>query len=373
MLASILEIYNFDPTIFDGLKLPKLSDIRNVQEIVNNPFIPSKDLLIGHILMNLAEISVVYTDPAILKRMIEIWSNVRFQTWLPLYETLLYKYNPIWNKDGTWTETRNLGVTESETTDRDTTTTGRTDDDTTRSAQTTGSRSVSDDLDISGTTGGSKRVDDDLTIDRTTTGSRTTGGTSTTNDQTSGTSSRTVAETANGNTKHDVTGYDYNNFAEPDVGGGYTAVGYAPDTQDRSASSRNTTENGTTGATGSSTTQTSGTESTSGSEDAAENRDITETTTGTENRTEDRDISETTGGTESGTENRDITTTGSGTEDVQRDGTRSENETVNHREYGNIGVTTTQSMIEEQRKLVEFNFYDYILRDFKNQFCVMVY
>lgn len=41
--------------------------------------------------------------------------------------------------------------------------------------------------------------------------------------------------------------------------------------------------------------------------------------------------------------------------------------------YGNIGVTTTQDMIKAQRELVQFNLIDYIVNDFKNTFCVLVY
>ena len=42
-------------------------------------------------------------------------------------------------------------------------------------------------------------------------------------------------------------------------------------------------------------------------------------------------------------------------------------------EHGNIGITTTQQMIKEQREVVEFNVYDYILRSFKERFCILVY
>lgn len=41
--------------------------------------------------------------------------------------------------------------------------------------------------------------------------------------------------------------------------------------------------------------------------------------------------------------------------------------------HGNIGVTTTQHMILEQRRVVKFNIYDYIINSFKNRFCLMVY
>lgn len=41
--------------------------------------------------------------------------------------------------------------------------------------------------------------------------------------------------------------------------------------------------------------------------------------------------------------------------------------------YGNIGITTTQEMINQQREVVKFNIYDYIIKDFKNRFCIMLY
>ena len=47
--------------------------------------------------------------------------------------------------------------------------------------------------------------------------------------------------------------------------------------------------------------------------------------------------------------------------------------TVTRVEQGNIGVTSTQHLIEEERGTAEFNIYDAISSDFKNRFCVMVY
>lgn len=44
-----------------------------------------------------------------------------------------------------------------------------------------------------------------------------------------------------------------------------------------------------------------------------------------------------------------------------------------HRIYGNVGVTTTQSMIEEERKVVQFCIDDYIINSFKRKFCILVY
>lgn len=41
--------------------------------------------------------------------------------------------------------------------------------------------------------------------------------------------------------------------------------------------------------------------------------------------------------------------------------------------HGNIGVTTTQHMIQEQRDIVEFNLIDYIISSFKKRFCLLIY
>lgn len=43
------------------------------------------------------------------------------------------------------------------------------------------------------------------------------------------------------------------------------------------------------------------------------------------------------------------------------------------RAYGNIGVTTTQQMIEQERNISKFNLYDIITEEFKLKFCIMVY
>lgn len=43
------------------------------------------------------------------------------------------------------------------------------------------------------------------------------------------------------------------------------------------------------------------------------------------------------------------------------------------RVHGNIGVTTTQQMIESERNVAEFSIYDYIADDFKHRFCIMLY
>lgn len=53
----------------------------------------------------------------------------------------------------------------------------------------------------------------------------------------------------------------------------------------------------------------------------------------------------------------------------------STNDNANHEghTHGNIGVTTTQSMIIQERDIATFNIVDYIINSFKNRFCLLVY
>lgn len=43
------------------------------------------------------------------------------------------------------------------------------------------------------------------------------------------------------------------------------------------------------------------------------------------------------------------------------------------RAFGNIGVTTAQQMIREEREIAAFSFSDMLLDEFKKEFCIMVY
>lgn len=217
---SILGLYHYDPSVFDGLVIPTADDIRTTAPVVKNPFVPDKETLVNYICMELAELSLVYASPATVKEMIGVWSQVHLNEWIELYNTLILEYNPIWNKDGTRTH------------------------------------HVVGDLHLM-TGGATTKTQTDITSE----------------------------------TKSNVTGYDTN--------------AYSPNTQDIV---HNT-----------------------GDLDSNQNKFVYD------NQKDHADYTET---------------------DV---------------EQGNIGVSTTMSMIAEQREIVKFNLYEYITQQFKNQFCVMVY
>lgn len=47
--------------------------------------------------------------------------------------------------------------------------------------------------------------------------------------------------------------------------------------------------------------------------------------------------------------------------------------THNGRTHGNIGVTTTQEMIDQERRVAEFNLYKVIAADFIEEFCLQIF
>ena len=65
-------------------------------------------------------------------------------------------------------------------------------------------------------------------------------------------------------------------------------------------------------------------------------------------------------------------------QDTGKTESQGQNESEGSRTYdstvsGNVGVKTTQSMILEQREIVQFNIVDYIINDFMKRFCLGVY
>lgn len=76
------------------------------------------------------------------------------------------------------------------------------------------------------------------------------------------------------------------------------------------------------------------------------------------------------GTTESQTARSDTET---GTSEKSGDETGNTQEILETERHGNIGVTTTQQMIREEREVVEFDVIQYIIDDFKSRFCLLVY
>ena len=239
---DLLGIYKFDNTVLDLLELP---EDENGNDVID------RDTLKDNLLMDTAEMEILYPDASFLKLAIGAWSKKQVPIWSELYASTQYEYNPIWNVDGKVVEDRDLEGTDYRTDDHST---ERTHDDT------------------------MERTHDD-------TMERTHDDTITADSSTYGYNSSTAAPTDKVETGHDGTITD------------------------------------------------------------AHTGTITDAHTGT---ITDKDT---------GTIKHDTSDTG----------------TVTTTRQGNIGVTSTQSLIKEQRDVVQFNIMDYIINDFKNRFCLLVY
>ena len=211
---TLTDMLAYDDTILDALELPEAleSERENIQH---------------NIILETAPFNILYTDPALLKWAVEVWSKKMLGVWSELEATLHYEYDPISNYDRKeeWEDVRTL------------------DQDSTNNLQH--GEQVS----------------------------------------TSGTNDTTV--------ENQITGFNSSNYGNLD---------------------KSTSDMDSTG---------------------------TETHSGTDRNTSSLDQ----------------------TENVTREG----------RAYGNIGVTTTQQMIEAQRQVVLFNIIDTITNDFKKRFCIQVY
>ena len=231
---DLIGLYNYNPSLLDELVLPEAIEDKRAD-------------LIDNLLLETAELEVLYTDPDFMQKAIGVWSKKQSPIWDELYKTTQYEYNPIWNKDGVIVEERDLAATEDVTTNVD-----RED-----KLQDKNSRNFEDE------------------------------------------ETRNLSDVSD----RDVYGFNSSTAAPA--------------------------EKNTVSGTGTDTFKHTGTD--------------------TVDHTGTQDIDTTV--------DRDTTDTG----------------TITRTEQGNIGVTSTQSLIQEQREVVKFNILDYIINEFRDRFCLKVY
>ena len=276
-----------------------------------------KPTLIENLLAETAELEVLYPNPVVFKNLVGVWSAKQIDIWNRLYATTQYEYNPIenYNRYETGSDSGTGRTTHSGTdTTTETTTHGGTDGRT--EAISTGGK---DTLDMSRRDGGTETEN--------TTSSVELGG----QDETTG------ADTKG----HWVAGFDSQPSGQDD--------GLVKQSRDQDDATTTTEYGKTEDGTGTKTTTFGKTET---------NKD--ETTYGkTENVQETKTYGETIGKTGGLTHGEQVATTNEGEHELHA--------------HGNIGVTTTQKLIREQRDIDLFNLYDIIIEDFKMRFCILVY
>lgn len=81
---SILGLYNYQPAIFDSLTIPTSVD---------------RETLIDNIIMEAAELELLFPNADILGRLIGNWSKTRLAAWNRMIGALDAEYNPLENSD----------------------------------------------------------------------------------------------------------------------------------------------------------------------------------------------------------------------------------------------------------------------------------
>lgn len=261
VLISPLALYKWDESIFDDFRVPPEID---------------KDTLIVNILLETAEMSVLYNNPATFKFKMRNWSNKYYEKWKKLYDTTQFEYNPIHNYDRTEESTDKLDGTM-----KDTVKNKRVQEDTRR-----GSRDYTDNKEYNSTANDSYK-----------------------------------------NTAANVTNEETRNYK---------------------AAFNNT--NGMA-------------DSTASSVDGTSKSDGSGTVSNTNNATDNTIFAEKNENKLNASISDDNTLT------------KKTDDTSTHElhAYGNIGVTTTQQMIQQEREILEFNIVNYITEEFKRDFCILLY
>lgn len=387
-----LSLYMLDNTVFDGLQLPTMpQNPTDYPDLYVEGFALDREVLVNNILMETGELDCIYPDPDFFKFAVTQWSKKELHVWQELYNTLFYKYNPLWNKDGTVKETaRDLTSRETAGTRSRT---GSTEQDVTDTIRETDTHNLSDQRTANLRTYESGSTADTGTqeIARAMTGQEArdgdvhtavTGQTDNTGTVTdAGTSSET--ETHSGNvttsgttsTETKVSAYNdstYQNRDKSDTSSSQTE-----------ADARTISTSGTTGNTRTNNLTEDRTETTQVDDNSVIDTTEDETTTRTDDLASqydyDRQETGTDTNTHTGTLGRqgDNTRSTEGSEEESEETSGTEEGSLDHSltrtETGNIGVTMTSQLIAAQRELVQFNFYDLIVERFKERFCLLVY
>lgn len=77
---SLTDLYNYDPTIFDGLVLPEGMD---------------RDVALAALLWETSPFEAIYTDPHVCRLRIAAYSKARMPAWTKLYNTTVQDYDAL--------------------------------------------------------------------------------------------------------------------------------------------------------------------------------------------------------------------------------------------------------------------------------------
>lgn len=100
-------LVNYKPDLFDNMVLPtppSASDLGVLPTQVRDAWTINKPDLVDFLCFYTEGMSLAIPDYVYLKKAIATWSKAHIQEWQRMFDTLFFKYNPLWNKDFTSTE-----------------------------------------------------------------------------------------------------------------------------------------------------------------------------------------------------------------------------------------------------------------------------
>ena len=319
-------------------------------------------------------------EPTLLKRFIEdkIWENADMLN--HLYETTQYDYNPIWNKDGTITETREIETTDSSTL------TGTETSSNQKTTGLSGTKVIDRDTTDTGTVGNQGTEQETLaqtgtdtvaetgtdTLRRTGTETTDKTGTDTTvetgTDTSTHTGTDTILHTGTDNTSTSQSGTSKTSDYPMNVSSGTgkprqyqetSTSGTNNNTKNLSdAETKNLTDTETKNLTTTKTLDLEDETTLNTSDTETKNlttlntKNLTDTKQGQNSNTETRNLAGTEDIRETNQEQGSETSSGSGSTSQSKSGSGTQSETYERVEQGNIGVTSTQQLIKEEREII---------------------
>lgn len=102
MNLSIMGMYEYDDSVFDNLVLPTYVDESDITYTID------REVLINNIMLQCAELEVLYPQIETMKLAIGVWSNANKIKWQKLLATEHFEYNPIWNVDADIKDTESI-------------------------------------------------------------------------------------------------------------------------------------------------------------------------------------------------------------------------------------------------------------------------
>lgn len=322
-MLSIMGLYNYDPTVLDGLinnlPSPDKVPVNQYPDTYVTPEALNSDDLINLLMLNVGELEIYPTNFDTTKTMIASWAAGMNFKWQKLYNTMWMIYNPLWNN---WRRLQ-----------------------TERTRNESGNNSINRNIDENGTisrNGNSTSAGtDSTTITGRSSGSSQRNGESETSGEIENTRTDNLQEeiTNNSTTEQSVSAYNSSNYEPREK-----TVVSGNSSRDNTGTVK-TVENSASKTTNSENTSSESNENSNSNSNTNLNTNITESVNNN-NTTKDNTTADT---------NLNIT------------------ETYNESTEGSIGVITSEDMLQQERNVALFNMYQIIVDDFKQQFCLLLY